>query len=363
MLRLQNREERDHSQFCDATEESWNCSMLGKVLNVPNLCHIPRQHHHERTARGDEMDDRSSDLTDSFITTSVRRILTAFEIDSSQVRANLVTKARITCFKTLLVFLLLVIVAVTYNYRSPENERHKGRADGSDAPTSAPNKDHRIETMKKCASQLSGKGILLDTDDSPQKRAIDWFIDGAGLLIPAPTDCQWDSEFAMLYALLVIREALSVQDSSWHTRQPLHFAAEVCSWARIHCANGIITKLSFNNAALDGTLPSESSGLIHLTQLDMFTNHGLAGTVPTEMGGLSSLGSLKIHETNISGTVPTEIGSMKALREFLLHGTLLTGKMPSEVCTLHLDALVANCNLITCPCCTKCKSELVGGSP
>ena len=165
--------------------------------------------------------------------------------------------------------------------------------------------------MKKCVAELSGKRFWLDDakdESSPQERALDWFIDGAGLLIPAPTVCQWDSDFAMLYALVVIREAMSVQDSSWYPHQPLHFAAEACSWSRVHCDNGKVTKLSFNNAALKGTLAAEMSGLVHLKQLDMFSNDGLDGTIPSELGLLSELESLKIHYTGLGGTVPTEMG-------------------------------------------------------
>jgi len=217
-------------------------------------------------------------------------------------------------------------------------------------PSPAPHTDQRVDVIKKCASQLSG-----GKDAPPQQRAVNWFIDGAGLRIPEPTICEWDSPFGMLYALIVIRESLSVKDRAWQTAQPLNSATDACLWPRVRCQRGNVTELSFNNAMLEGTLPLELSGLVHLEELDMYTNAALAGPIPTEMGRMSSLIHWKIHVTRISGTVPTEIGNMKALKEFLLHETPLTGRMPQEVCDLHLDALVATCGIIDCPCCTKCK--------
>jgi len=360
-------------QFSDATEDSWTLFQWIPGTRIPHL--VRRQRHAGPTCQ--EIDDVQSDLTESIFTTSVHQFLAFFplEIDTSQVSANLAFEARKIkpILRAMAVLILLVVAGACFSSSrhasrgrraaneissaAPSAAPSEDQRNFSVAPTATPNEDQRIETMKKCIAELTGKRFWLDgKDESPQERALNWFIDGAGLLIPAPTDCQWDSEFAMLYVLVVIRESLSVQDSSWYPHQPLHFAAEACSWARVHCDNGKVTKLSFNNAALKGTLAAEMSGLVHLKQLDLFSNNGLDSTIPSELGLLSELESFKIHYTALRGTVPTELGEMKALREFLLHGTLLTGEMPATVCDLHLDALVATCNLIACSCCTKCKS-------
>eukprot|EP00977_Amphora_coffeiformis_P008925 scaffold2021_cov176-Amphora_coffeaeformis.AAC.20 len=141
-------------------------------------------------------------------------------------------------------------------------------------------------------------------------------------------ECEWGTPFGDLFALLMIRNSLHVQDFSWYQydQDIAAPAIDFCRWKRIQCDfDKNVTGLIFNNAGLSGSLPPEAAGLKHLQHLHLFDNEGLAGHLPTQLGRLSALLSLKIHETNIGDTVPTELGKLIHLQEALLEETLLTG--------------------------------------
>jgi hypothetical protein len=69
--------------------------------------------------------------------------------------------------------------------------------------------------------------------------------------------------------------------------------------------------------------------------------------------------SLKNNE--LSGTVPSELGRLSSLSTLTIHDNNLRGQVPSEVCNIAIfDVLKADCDEISCPCCTACRE---GGAP
>jgi hypothetical protein len=217
--------------------------------------------------------------------------------------------------------------------------------------------ENRFNELNDCAAFLSRTPV--EDPYSPQYKAVVWFLT-SGQSIEVPAQCSWDSEFGLMYALVVIRESLGVKDVSWYTDAPTN----VCNWARVQCnAFGAVTGLIFNNAHLSGTLPNELDGLVHLEQLELYTYTGIHGTIPSTLADLVALKSLQLHETSISSTMPKYLGALTDLEELFVDRTLVTGEIPAEICQLHqkkLDSLRASCDgdhpILHCSCCTSCKS-------
>jgi hypothetical protein len=196
--------------------------------------------------------------------------------------------------------------------------------------------DERQSQVMSCAAILS----KLEDDEfdpaSPQYRAAIWFLGPFGREIAAPLTtvdnkeyCQWDSTFGMMYALMVLRESLAVQEIDWYATSP----SRACHWPRIKCnADEQVTNLVFNNAKLEGSMPPELAGLVHLEKFHAFTNPRLKGTIPSQLGSLSHLTSLQLHDTSLEGSVPFEVCQLRA------HGNLTD---------LRVDP-----TSVACSCCT-----------
>jgi len=74
-------------------------------------------------------------------------------------------------------------------------------------------------------------------------------------------------------------------------------------------------------------------------------------------------------DNSLTGLIPSELGLLTNLEWLYLYGNSLTGTLPNEVCALrndnggNLDRLYADCEEVTCPCCTFCCVDGVGCSP
>jgi hypothetical protein len=228
----------------------------------------------------------------------------------------------------------------------------------------------RYDRLWQCAAKLSGNDKLVQ--DSPQARAVEWFVTGTGRGMDAPSHCSRESDFAILYSLIVIRETLAVQDASWHNSHSngngnteVTSLQQVCrDWTRIQCnERGQLWGLILADANLVGTLPAELSILQHLTTLQVHSNPGVTGSLPAELSRLTKLEVFMLQQTHLAGTIPSKWGRMTSLQQLLLDDTLLTGTVPIEICRLEkehaLDSLHANCRgdhaLMHCSCCTLCK--------
>ena len=86
----------------------------------------------------------------------------------------------------------------------------------------------------------------------------------------------------------------------------------------------------------------------------------IEGTLPSNFGLASKLRDLYLDNNKLTGTVPSVLqGQLPALNEFLLQNNTLSGVMPASICNLFgsdgdLDDLWADCDKVTCSCCTEC---------
>jgi len=145
--------------------------------------------------------------------------------------------------------------------------------------------------------------------------------------------------------------------------------APVCDWYGLFCRNDDdVIEINMYYNTLRGSIPSELGLLTNLERLDLDDN-SLTGSIPSELGLLNNLGSLYLYLNSLTGSIPSELGLLTNLEYLILHYNSLTGTMPNEVCALrndnvgNLDTLVADCEEVTCPCCTYCCVDGVGCSP
>lgn len=185
---------------------------------------------------------------------------------------------------------------------------------------SAPFQTNRVDRVWACASKLSKSRVERKKHDPAMTRVVSWFLTGAGQDIAVPeSDCDWNTPFATLYTLILIRETLLVPDRSWHTNKPLVDSSDVCQWKRIKCDNNHnIVALTLNHANITGTIPLElSQGLVNLTRLYLYCNDFIVGTLPSELGQLVWLEEVFVHKTSLTGTIPSHLGHLTLLNELL----------------------------------------------
>lgn len=221
----------------------------------------------------------------------------------------------------------------------------------------------------KCAGVLSGEPILQEEEDpnSPRVVAVHEFLAGTASEIEVLGDhCTWQTVFGRFYSMFVLRESLSVRDSSWHPKRKLSDPSDICHWARVKCdLNKNVQGIFLNHANLTGTIPKEIVGVgDSLRSLHLYSNDNLIGALVDEIGALSSLEALYLQETSIGGSIPSSLGSLTNLKELLLDKSHLTGVMPNGICKLRsseLESLHADCKgphpKISCKlqtCCTAC---------
>jgi len=258
-----------------------------------------------------------------------------------------------------LIFVLSVLVAIS-------GIRHivkPGQGHSQPLPT------NRVDQVWACASKLSSSRVEQKKHDQVMTKAVNWFVVGAGqnINVPETSECDWSTPFAVLYALIIIREELSVPDKSWHTDKPLVDPSDACRWKRLKCdSNNNVVALTLNHGNISGTIPLElTNGLMNLTRLYFYSNNFLVGNLPSELGKLEQLEEIFVHKTNLEGTIPSELGRLTLLNQLLLDNTRLCGTMPEEICQLraaNLNDLRADCRgdgQVQCDhpeCCTSCLS-------
>lgn len=224
----------------------------------------------------------------------------------------------------------------------------------------------RFKQLEDCAKMLVPELRCPQTPSqhmSSRCTALYWFLGpGRNIALDPSRGCRWDSDFGTLFSLIILRESLGVVEDSWQTTVPLIYPLQVCSWKRIGCNDKGISGLHFNNANLNGTIPSELAGLPHLENFWAYTSVSLVGSIPTELGRMTNLRQLELQQSSLTGTIPSEIGLLTNLESLLLDSTLLRGVMPDQVCALRsnkLELLHANCRgehaMVHCSCCTSCK--------
>ena len=80
-----------------------------------------------------------------------------------------------------------------------------------------------------------------------------------------------------------------------------------------------------------------------------------SSTIPTDLGGLRDIEILNLDHNELFGTIPVQISSLSRLEEMNLGFNDFIGVVPLDVCRLEsLVELYADCETLTCPCCTRC---------
>jgi hypothetical protein len=129
-----------------------------------------------------------------------------------------------------------------------------------------------------------------------------------------------------------------------------------------------LIELDLYNNQLTGTIPSSIWGDGRLTALtDLWlSNNQLRGTIPSSMGGaivMTALTSLHLNDNRLTGSIPSLFATWTSLLRLFLYNNRLDGTMPfcgngSVVSTTTivpvLTELVADCDRVSCPCCTHC---------
>jgi hypothetical protein len=171
---------------------------------------------------------------------------------------------------------------------------------------------------------------------------------------------------------------------------------------------GLLTdmeSLSLLDNKLTGTIPSSLGSMTALTYLHLSGNK-LTGTIPSWLGSFTALSVLDLSDNALSGTIPSSLASLPmptiendddgiarfpyrnhGFYDLFLHGNALTGTIPSSLVKLtalgylHVhnnqlngtmpfcntnqtfESLVADCDKVSCPCCTHCCPTAWDGIP
>ena len=214
----------------------------------------------------------------------------------------------------------------------------------------------RPTALHGCTVKFGISGLL-------QNSINEWFLVGAGRnLNVVLDDCNWESFFGSVVALLTIRESLNVTNQKWQTNHPLESIRDICRWPGVRCNNDKsgVTGLFLNHANLTGSIPTEILGLQpHLRQLSLENNDGLTGPIPEEIASLHDLEHIRLQQTSLQGSIPSVLGTLRSLEELLLDHTRLYGSVPAQLCalrserlrTIHVDCKEGK---VECSCCTQC---------
>ncbi|XP_010502195.1 PREDICTED: probable leucine-rich repeat receptor-like serine/threonine-protein kinase At3g14840 [Camelina sativa] len=115
-----------------------------------------------------------------------------------------------------------------------------------------------------------------------------------------------------------------------------------------NCSSGTchVTNITLKGQDLQGTLPTDLSGLPFLQEIDLTRNY-LNGSIPPEWGS-SSLISIQLLGNRITGPIPKELANLTNLFSLVLEYNQLSGKLPPELGDLpNLQRLFLSSNYLT----------------
>ncbi|XP_010487294.1 PREDICTED: probable leucine-rich repeat receptor-like serine/threonine-protein kinase At3g14840 [Camelina sativa] len=115
-----------------------------------------------------------------------------------------------------------------------------------------------------------------------------------------------------------------------------------------NCSSGIchVTHIILKGQDLQGSLPTDLSGLPFLQEIDLTKNY-LNGSIPPEWGS-SSLVNISILGNRITGPIPKELANLTNLFSLVLEYNQLSGKLPPELGNLpNLQRLFLSSNYLT----------------
>lgn len=117
--------------------------------------------------------------------------------------------------------------------------------------------------------------------------------------------------------------------------------------------------LWLDNNYITGSIPT-TIGLISGLASISITNTSLTGSIPTQLGLLTELKRVWLYDNELSGTLPTQLDNLKSLEVFEIHDNFINGTMLADICSYIAQSdyeyrtLTADCDRITCSCCTLC---------
>jgi hypothetical protein len=127
-----------------------------------------------------------------------------------------------------------------------------------------------------------------------------------------------------------------------------------------------LMELALPSNALTGTIPPQLGAQTALEILRLSSNE-LTGTIPSQLGALSDLMELGLSDNTLNGTVPAQLGSLTALIRLTLYNNALNGSLTfcssndnhsenddEDLNQNTFEELAADCDKVTCPCCTHC---------
>ncbi|XP_010431689.1 PREDICTED: probable leucine-rich repeat receptor-like serine/threonine-protein kinase At3g14840 [Camelina sativa] len=125
-----------------------------------------------------------------------------------------------------------------------------------------------------------------------------------------------------------------------------------------NCSSSVchVTSIVLMGQNLQGSLPTEFSGLPFLQEIDLSRNflngsippewgalplvnisllgNRISGPIPKEFGNFTNLKSLVLEYNQLSGTLPRELGNLRNHKKLLLSSNYLTGEIPSTFAKL-----------------------------
>jgi hypothetical protein len=114
-------------------------------------------------------------------------------------------------------------------------------------------------------------------------------------------------------------------------------------------------ELNLENNDLSEAIPESLWTLTNLEILRLGKNAISGGTLSPNVGNLVNLKELSLVGLNLGDNVPVELGNIEGLETLELQDNLFVGDIPPEVCMIPgLVDFWADCDGITCKCCTHC---------
>lgn len=117
-----------------------------------------------------------------------------------------------------------------------------------------------------------------------------------------------------------------------------------------------LKELRVGGSGLSGHIPDELYSLTNLVELDI-SQALFDGRFSLGILNLEDLEKLIVSDNKLVGTVPFILGQLSKLSNLSLQGNGFSGSIPESVCLLreeNLEVLTADCEKITCDCCSSC---------
>ena len=137
---------------------------------------------------------------------------------------------------------------------------------------------------------------------------------------------------------------------TWDNNEGWLTAAPVGEWHGVTVdGSGRVVGLDLRKNNLRGEIPTELSGLTHLTRL-LLSGNRLVGKIPPQLGNLANLEGIWLNGNRLSGPIAPELGGLENLWALEIGGNQLTGPIPAELGNLaNLYSLVLSRNQLIGP--------------